>query len=135
MATKLTKFDRPSLKLVEAAVNKALTEVAEQFGVSFDRKPGRFSESNYDGRYNFQIVSEDGVPAANKANFEKYAPMFGLDPGLFGFTYIENTHTFTVVGLNLKAPKNCVKLERDDGASFCCPAQYINRQFELQKKK
>lgn len=135
MAAKIGKFERANLKTIDEAIGKALNDVAAQFGLTIERKRGKFSPTTYDISYQLQTVSSDGIPVAPKRQFEALAPLLGLDPTMFGFTYQERGRAYTVVGINPKSPKNSVCLERDDGASFCCPPSLVISRFAQQQKQ
>lgn len=123
-------IDRNLLKKVNTDVSKALDEIAQKYGLKYQHKSGSFDEHQFTGRFQFCVVAEGGLSAGDKEEFELYASRFGLAPDMFGKTYQEDGFTYTVAGLNLRAPKNCVRLERCDGASYKCSADYAKMMLQ-----
>lgn len=69
-------------------------------------------------------VIVDDADAA-KAFFERYAPVLGYDAAWFGRSYRNGRHAFKITGVDIRAPKNCMLMVRDDGKPFHGPISHV----------
>jgi hypothetical protein len=134
---KITKIDRVAIRVISPEIEKALTEVADKFGLKLEVLAGSFTDKSFTPKYSFVVLTEDGFNAEAKKNWDRYAEMFKLDPAWFGQTVLlSGKEEFCIVGLNPKKPKNCIMLERvRDKESFHCPPTTIIGAMTLAKRR
>ncbi len=120
----ITKIDRPECRLLSEEIISLLRPLAEKYGLELDRKGATFNTSSM----TLPVVLSVGSLASEKIadEFERYAHMVGADPSWFNHRFLDHKGKgLTIVGLNLKAPKNCIQLEDDDGRTFKCSVAYV----------
>ena len=121
---KIETMDRASVKLLASAVEKALQQVADEFGVTYTYKGGTFDPSTG----TFAPKSEFSLPDSGRRAFERDAILFGLRPEHFGATFVSNGREFRVTGLNARAPKYPIKATCVlDGKPYKFPASVVDR--------
>ena len=115
MTNQITKFDRNAVKEVGAEVAKALQEVADKFGITYDHKGGTFDPTIG----TFSVKGDFSVAGAKQAKFEQlvayYAPLTVED---FNREFTMSGKTLRIVGLNNRAPKKPVILEDSNGGQY-----------------
>jgi hypothetical protein len=97
----ITKFDKPTLKMVREAIQSSLDGLQEELGIQLKIGTMRFDASTFTTKLEASLFDHD--PLAEE--WEKYADRFGLDVTWIGkkFLYIGKTHT--IVGLDTKKRK------------------------------
>jgi len=121
---KIETMDRASVKFLAAAVEKALQQVADEFGVTYTYKGGNFDPSTG----TFAPKSEFSLPDSARRAFERDAYYFGLTADHFGSTFISNGREFRVTGINTRAPKYPIKATcLLDGKPYKFPASVVSK--------
>ena len=102
---KIETMDRASVKVLAIAVEQAMKQVAEDFGVTYAYKGGTFDP----GTGVFYPKGEFSLPDSGRRAFERDAHQFGLTSEHFGATFVSNGQEFRVTGINTRAPKYPIK--------------------------
>jgi len=124
MTNQITKFDRSTAKEVGAEVAKALQEVADKFGITFDYKGGTFDPEIG----TFSVKGDFSVADAKQAKFEQLVPYYApLTVEDFNREFTMNGKTLRIVGLNNRAPKSPVLLEDNNGGQYKAPLAGVVR--------
>jgi hypothetical protein len=140
MASKITKFDRATCKLVGEAFHKMTADFAVQYGLTVKPGGGRFDANTFTPKVSFCIpaVDEQSGKTVNKKdmeNFKMMAPMFGIDPDAFGKEVVLNGKTLTIIGWNSRASKSPINLVAANGAGFKCPVATIKSRYPAKAEK
>ncbi|MDG1950087.1 MAG: hypothetical protein P8J32_04725 [bacterium] len=114
------KVDKQLLEAARPQIEAALKELGEKLGVTIKVGSGNYEPDGSAGVLKLELgeVREDGVSAEEIA-FRKVCSLYGLKPEDYGKKLKIRTETFKLVGLNTRAPKKPVEIERiPDGAKF-----------------
>jgi hypothetical protein len=96
----IEQMDKAAARTIAAAMKAALAAVEADLGVTIEVGGG-----SYDPTGEFTPKVRVKLAGADRAAFEKYAPMVGLDPADFGREFSYNGKTVRISGLNLRAPR------------------------------
>lgn len=128
--SRIQSFDRSTCNAVSSEAMEALQAVAERYGLSLNRQPGRYSEGNFTFKCEFKVVSDSGVPA----DFAQKAAVLGLPEDCFGQVFNSRGRSYKITGLNLrrrKYPVSAVCVESGRGFKF---AAHDVKAFLMMKK-
>lgn len=131
----LTSFNKSNLADVRSAINTALNDVADHFGITLDIGNISFEGNRFTSKITANIVSEDGVVLTReRSDFTRYAKnLCGLDPDWLDKSCTIGGDTYTITGLKTKARKNKIMLECSDGTHRVAPADMVKRMMEGEK--
>lgn len=128
----MERFTKGDLRFttIRVAINTALREVEEAHGIKLNMGNISFDETTFRTKLEASIVNEKGiVEDRQRTDFTKYATMFDLNPEWLDKEIVLGDDTFTVTGLNTKASKNVVRIEKENGDIHICPAKNLIHYF------
>ena len=126
----MERFTKGNLKVIRVAINTALREVEEAHGIKLNMGNISFDETTFRTKLEASIVNEKGiVEDRQRTDFTKYATMYDLNPEWLDKEIVLGDDTFTVTGLNTKASKNVVRLEKGNGKIYHCPSKNLITYF------
>ncbi len=100
---------------LSVALNDKLVELQEIYGFKFDMKVDV-------GRITVKLTD----PSEAKAEFERVAPAFGVDPKLYGRRFKHKNTLYEVIGIRKSAPKNCLQIKAvHSGQEYSCAPSFI----------
>lgn len=114
------KVDSSLLKAARPQIEEALKELGEKLGVTFTVGSGSYDPDGSNGSLKLKLaeVREDGV-SAEEIEFRKVCSLYELQPEDYGKELKIQNETFKLIGLNTRAPKKPVNIQRiSDGATF-----------------
>jgi hypothetical protein len=121
-------MDRQKVVAIRDALNRAAADVAKQHGVEILVGRCTFGTSNATFKLEVAEKSADGTVLTHEAqDFARYAEMFGLRKEDLGRKFVNAGRSYTVCGLNLKAPRFPVLAKSDDGKGYKFPAEAVAR--------
>lgn len=97
----MSKFDRPTVRMISEEAEVALAAVAAKYGMTLSRQNGRFSPDRLTVKFDFCQSAESGAPA----DFAQKAAMLDLPEDCFGAAFISGGTRYTVTELNLRRRK------------------------------
>lgn len=107
-------MDKAQAKALGAATQAALEEVAEKFGLTVKVSGGSFDPAAGTFKPKVEYVAAD----SERLTFERLAPAFGVDPALYGTTFVEAGRVFTVAELNTRAQRFPLVARDESGRAF-----------------
>lgn len=123
MAT--AKFDKAVLTNINADLKAAIAAVSAKYGIDLSSGNVNFSDYQFTTKVTGKIIGGVSDDKA-KAEWELYAPFYGLKTEWFGMTFKDGQLTMKVVGINTRSPKNMIKIECvETGKGFKCNDGYI----------
>ena len=133
---KVTGFTKKNIAEIHEEMLQALQGVAKKYGIVIEKNGGVMSP--YKSTVKFDMVAsvgDDGISAGQR-NFERYSELFNdIDPRWFGKIFTVNGIEYKIVGINSKARKHPLELERvNDGATMKCSADYAKRYLSAEAK-
>jgi hypothetical protein len=136
---KITKFDKPTCRLVGEAFQKLVAEFAKEYGLITKPASGRFDNNSFTPKVIFCVpeTGENGETINKKdmSNFKQCAPMYGIDPEAFGKTIMLVGKKHTIVGWNPRAPKSPILIVDERGSRFKCTVDPVKREYPLHAEK
>jgi hypothetical protein len=114
------KVDRQLLKAARPQIEAALQDLAKELGITIKVGTGNYEPDGSAGSLKLELaeIREDGASAGEIA-FRKVCSLYGLKPEHYGAKIEIRKETFKLVGLNTRAPKKPVEIERvSDGNRF-----------------
>ena len=133
MAKKITNIGNEETTMLLPEIKEALQRVLNKYGLKVEQS----GKAGYGG-HNLRIKYEITVPAQAVKNaqrdFDSYKVVYGIDADVpFGFIFQVQGETYTVTGLNHKAPKNRIILQKASGGGARCPVSTLNSQYKFRK--
>lgn len=126
----IKRFDRPTLRILGDEIEAALVPVAKKHGISIRRGRGTFTEESYTVRIECSLLNEKGEAVTKEAqDFQRYAGLFGLEPGHFGRVFQYQGERFTICGLKVRSRKFPILARRSDGKVFKLNAEVVKRNL------
>jgi hypothetical protein len=136
---KITKFDKPTCRIVGEAFQKMAAEFAKEYGLIIKPASGRFDANSFTPKIIFCVpeTGENGETVNKKdlANFKQCAPMYGIDPEAFGKTVMLAGKKHTIVGWNPRAPKSPILIVDERGGRYKCTVDPVKRAYPLHAEK
>lgn len=127
--TKITKFDRASVRQILAECEEALRPVAEKYGLTLDRKGKTYYQDALPVMYQLLVtkMDEDGnVLSADAKAFQEQAFLYGLEPSDLGREFKSRGDTFRITGLKPRSRKYPVLAKNvKTGKTFKFPAESV----------
>ena len=125
---KIESIDRKSIKVISESAMEALQMVAEDLGLKVEVKSGSFDPGagTFTPKFVFSVEGSEQAAFARDCGFVwgDDGPA-GLEPSDFGATFKSQGQTFTLVGVNLRAPKFPLLAKAEDGRIFKFKASAI----------
>lgn len=112
--TKITTFDKKTLRALQPKLEQALNDALAEFGLTAKFGGGSFDNSTYKPKV--EIIAAGANP--EKEDFELYASLYNLKPEDYGKEFNSNGATYTLTGLNPRRPKYPISARRQDGKRF-----------------
>lgn len=103
--SRITKFDRPTLRVLGDDIKAALEAVARTHGIKLTMKGGRFDDNLYTPKMEFSIVGEGGTNKAAESEWNQYRGIFGMPKVPFGAKFTNSHGTYTICGVKLRSNK------------------------------
>jgi hypothetical protein len=97
----VSSIDRNTAKLIGAACEEALREVAEKYGLTVTVRGGSYDPNV--GTFTPKIVFAEADAAKNE--FDMYAHLYMLNADDFGKEFVSRGHTYRVSGIKTRATK------------------------------
>jgi hypothetical protein len=125
----ITKFDKPTLKMVREAIQSSLDGLQVDLGIQLKIGTMRFDDSTFTTKLEASLFGHD--PLAEE--WEKYANRFGLDATWIGKKFHYIGKTYTIVGLDTKKRKYPV-MTACDGKKYKFPADIVVKRMSIVER-
>ncbi len=112
---KITKFDKSNLEQVRAVINAALKTAMADLGLSSSIAKITYGERDFHCKLTVVCGSETD---AARREFEKFAPLMGIDVDAFGKVFMVNGQMFEAVGIKPRSPKYPIIGEDENGEKY-----------------
>ena len=113
----ITKFDKPSCRLLGEEAQNLLVELAAKHGLTASYGGGQFDETSFTMRMKFSLSSDNpNAEAAERELFNRYCHFFGLKPEHYG-TFVPTVKYGPVqlIGFNLGRSRFKIKVRLPSG--------------------
>ena len=123
---KISKLDKPSIKAIRLAMDKALAEVEAQYGIKISTGNARFTADEVTFKVKANVIDKFGTVLSKEAQaWELYAPTQGLDHLSVGDTVQLQGKSFTIKGYNTRARKSPINIEDSNGRGYKCSVSML----------
>jgi hypothetical protein len=123
---KISKLDKPSIKAIRLAMDKALAEVEAQYGIKISTGNARFTADEVTFKVKANVIDKFGTVLSKEAQaWELYAPTQGLDHLSVGDTVQLQGKSFTIKGYNTRARKSPINIEDHNGRGYKCSVSML----------
>jgi len=114
-------MDKNKARAIAQDIEVALASVAAKHGMTVTYKGGSFDSTGI-----FKPRMEFRSADADRQEFSRYAPMFGLSADAFGRTFVAGGISYRITGLKPSAGRRPVRaLRLDNGKTYVFPAEMI----------
>lgn len=129
---KITRFTKKECRLLGEAAVKALENLANEFGLKITYNGGTIDDYEFKMKLACKVLVTEKGESADKAEFEKWATLYGLKPEWYGKPVVLGGQAFTISGLRTSGRSaKPVKLTRvsDGKNNFVAPIRDIVRKL------
>ena len=125
---KINSFDRANIRQINAEIQRALSSIANKYGVEINLKNTRFTTSNYSTKIEVATVGNNGVTMTKEAiDFNRYKNIKGINADL-GDAFNYQGDIFTITGYKPRSSKYPVlAVSNDTGKTYKFPISLVNR--------
>jgi hypothetical protein len=131
---KVQQFDKPTIKAIRMAMDNALAQVAQEYGITINTGNARFTGNEVTFKVKANTVGEGGQAITKEAQtFELVKGQHGLDHLSVGDTVTLQGKEFILKGFNTRARKSPIQIEDLQGRGFKCSVQMLklyNSRYE-----
>jgi len=124
----IATFNRNNIDAIRKSINEKLAQVSKELGIALSIGGMNYSSDTITTRLTINAVGDnikdgESIEEANKrAEFEKYAQLFGLQKSDFGKEVKLNNKLFRICGIAPKSRKYPIlALNREDGKVYKLP--------------
>lgn len=128
-------MNKSEANTIQTIALKAMEDAIAKAGYSVTCKGGTFNESGVVMKFEFKSNDRDTLAAQEKAEFEKYAFMFNLEPSDHGAKFVANGETFKLVGFDMKRRKFPILVEDTHGKRRCFTDLVVDRIVKARVAK
>lgn len=104
----LTKFDRIMLKPFAEEARHLLETLAKKHGIQVSYSGGNFTDSNFQCKFDFKIITDSGAPA----DFDVKASLIGKPNIKYGRIFNLGGEMYRVIDIRTSRPKYPIVAER-----------------------
>ncbi len=123
---KVTNFDKPTIKVIRLAMEKALAEVGEEYGVKISAGNATYTEDEVTFKVKANTIGSNGTVQSKEAsNWSLYAPIHGLGSLSVGDEVKLQGKTFTIAGWNTRAKKSPINIDDSEGKGYKCSVDMV----------
>jgi len=123
----VTNFDKPTIKAIRMAMDNALAQVAQEYGITINTGNARFSGNEVTYKVRANIVDGATGTAITKeaTNWDLYKNSIGLGQFNVGDTITLQGKNFTLKGYNTRARKSPINIEDASGRGYKCSVEMV----------
>lgn len=124
---KVQQFDKPTIKAIRQAMDQALAQVANQYGITINTGNARFSGNEVTFKVKANTVDGATGNAITKEaqTFELVKHQEGIGHLSVGDTVDLQGKAFTLKGFNTRARKSPIQIEDQQGRGYKCSVQML----------
>lgn len=113
---KLTRFDRPTVLMLQEKIQSVLKKEIEQYGITLEANGSSFGDLVFKPKFTFKIAQNAEGLSADEAMFKMWQKVYGV---AYGQTMQHQGMIYKAVKLNPKAKRFPIVAERlTDGKRF-----------------
>ena len=123
---KVNQFDKPTIKAIRMAMDNALAQVANEYGITINTGNARFSGNEVTFKVKANTVDASGSANTKEAQmFDLYKTGEGIGHLNVGDTINLQGKSFILKGYNTRARKSPIQIEDMQGRGYKCSVQML----------
>ena len=124
---KVNQFDKPTIKAIRTAMDKALAAVSAQYGITINTGNASFSGNEVTFRVKANVVDTNTGSAITKEAqaWDQYANLMGIGHISVGDIVQLQGQSFTIKGYNTRARKSPINIEDSLGRGYKCSVNML----------
>ena len=124
---KVQQFDKPTIKAIRMAMDNALAQVAQEYGITINTGNARFSGNEVTFKVKANTVDGATGNAITKEaqTFELVKHQEGIGHLSVGDTVTLQGKEFILKGFNTRARKSPIQIEDQQGRGYKCSVQML----------
>ena len=124
--TRITNFDKPTIKAIRVAMDDALAQVEKAYGIKISTGNARFSGNEVTFKVKANTVTSSGSAITKEAQmFDIVKHQEGIGHLSVGDTVILQGKQFILKGFNTRARKSPINIEDMQGRGYKCSVQML----------
>ena len=124
--TRITNFDKPTIKAIRVAMDDALAQVEKAYGIKISTGNARFSGNEVTFKVKANTVTASGSAITKEAQmFDIVKHQEGIGHLSVGDTVTLQGKQFTLKGFNTRARKSPINIEDMQGRGYKCSVQML----------
>ena len=124
--TRITNFDKPTIKAIRVAMDDALAQVEKAYGIKISTGNARFSGNEVTFKVKANTVTSGGKAITKEAQmFDIVKHQEGLGHLSVGDTVTLQGKSFTITGYNTRARKSPINIEDMQGRGYKCSVSML----------
>ena len=124
--TRITNFDKPTIKAIRTAMDDALAQVEKAYGIKISTGNARFSGNEVTFKVKANTVTSSGSAITKEAQmFDIVKHQEGIGHLSVGDTVTLQGKQFTLKGFNTRARKSPINIEDMQGRGYKCSVQML----------
>ena len=124
--TKITNFDKPTIKAIRVAMDDALAQVEKAYGIKISTGNARFSGNEVTFKVKANTVTSAGNAITKEAQmFDIVKHQEGIGHLSVGDIVTLQGKQFTLKGFNTRARKSPINIEDMQGRGYKCSVQML----------
>ena len=124
--TKVTNFDKPTIKAIRMAMDTALAKVEKDYGITISTGNARFSGNEVTFKVKANTLNSTGSANTKEAQmFDIYKNTVGIGHLNVGDTITLQGKSFILKGYNTRARKSPINIEDTQGRGYKCSVDML----------
>ena len=124
--TRITNFDKPTIKAIRVAMDDALAQVEKAYGIKISTGNARFSGNEVTFKVKANTVTSSGSAITKEAQmFDIVKHQEGIGHLSVGDIVTLQGKQFTLKGFNTRARKSPINIEDMQGRGYKCSVQML----------
>lgn len=125
---KIQHLDRQTVKFIAKEMSEAMEAVANKYGLNIRYRGGSFTGKNVTYKFEVATLAEDGqAETKERTDWKTKAVLYGMKPEWLDQSFVMGGYTYIIRGLNPRAHKMPVLVERMPGKQRFKMAQDVVR--------
>jgi len=124
--TRITNFDKPTIKAIRVAMDDALAQVEKAYGIKISTGNARFSGNEVTFKVKANTVTDSGSAITKEAQmFDIVKHQHGISHLSVGDQVTLQGKQFTIKGFNTRARKSPINIEDMQGRGYKCSVDML----------
>lgn len=125
----MTTINRQLAKTLRDAINAALIEVGNEYGMNIHAGNCTFDDISLKYQLRCEVADQSAIDAAAEKDFREWAKWTDIDQDAFGKSFNSNGKSFTICGVKPRNRKYPILAKSADGSTYKFQPRQIAQHF------